>query len=119
MKQTILVVEDYEDSRYMMKIRLEKMGFRVLEATDGYEALDIIKEHQPDLILMDLSLPLMDGLATTRYIKDMKEGVPIVAVTAHKNYYGDKAIEAGCDEIIAKPVEINELKATLSHYLAV
>jgi CheY-like chemotaxis protein len=118
MKRTILLVEDYEDARLMMKLRLEKLGYRVLEATDGYEALDLIKEHEPDLVLMDLSLPLMDGLTATRYIKDMKDGVPVVAVTAHKNYYGEKAIEAGCDEVIAKPVEFNTLKTTISHYLS-
>jgi CheY-like chemotaxis protein len=116
MKRTILLVEDYEDARLMMKLRLEKLGYRVLEATDGYEALDLIKEHEPDLVLMDLSLPLMDGLTATRYIKDMKDGVPVV--TAHKNYYGEKAIEAGCDEVIAKPVEFNTLKTTISHYLS-
>lgn len=117
MIRTILVVEDYEDARFMMKFRLEKLGFRVLEAADGYEAIDVLKEHNPDLVLMDLSLPLMDGLTATRYIKDMKQGVPVVAVTAHTNYYGDKAIEAGCDEVISKPVEFEKLETAISHYL--
>ena len=117
MIRTILVVEDYEDARFMMKFRLEKLGFRVLEAADGYEAIDVLKEHNPDLVLMDLSLPLMDGLTATRYIKDMKQGVPVVAVTAHTNYYCEKAIEAGCDEVISKPVEFDKLQTAISHYL--
>ncbi len=119
MPNTILIVEDYEDTRRLYKRMLEERGFRVLEAADGYEAVQCAKEEQPDLILMDMSLPWMDGLAATRRIKDMVESmeVPVIGITAHGNFYNDKAIDAGCDSIISKPVDIETLDSVISLYL--
>ena len=120
MAKKVLIVEDYEDTREFMKILLESYGYRVIEAADGIEAIDRVKQHHPDLILMDISLPVVDGLTATRAIRqfDVAAKVPIIAVTAFgKNYY-KKAIEAGCNDLIDKPVDFDSLEPILKSYLA-
>lgn len=121
MAKKVLIVEDYEDTREFMKILLESYGYRVIEATDGIEAIDRVREYHPDLILMDISLPVVDGLTATRAIREFDEQsrkVPIIAVTAFgKNYY-KKAIEAGCNDLIDKPVDFDSLEPILRSYLA-
>jgi CheY-like chemotaxis protein len=84
--QTILVVEDSDDTRYFMRLALEDLGYLIVEAEDGKQAIDIAESERPDLILMDLSLPVMDGLAATKRIRDSEKlaGIPIIAVTAHQ-----------------------------------
>lgn len=118
--KTILIVEDYEDVRDFMKIILESYGYKVIEATDGIEAIDRFKNFHPDLILMDISLPFVDGLTATKTIREFDEGVhiPIIAVTAFGKLYYDRAIEAGCNDLIDKPVDFNVLEPVLSKYLA-
>jgi CheY-like chemotaxis protein len=119
MANTILVVEDYEDARSLYRKMLEDVGFSVIEAADGYDALERVKEYSPNLILMDMALPSMDGLAATRRIKEMTEmkDVPIIGITAHGNFYNERAMEAGCDAIITKPIESNTLYSMISLYL--
>lgn len=120
MLKKVLIVEDYEDTREFMKFLLESYGYQVIEAADGIEAVDRAKQQCPDLILMDISLPVVDGLTATRTIRQSRnqEQMPIIAVTAFgKNYY-DKAIEAGCNDLIDKPVDFDVLEPILSHYLA-
>ena len=119
MANTILVVEDYEDARRLYRKMLEDIGFSVIEAIDGYEALEQAKENCPHLILMDMALPSMDGLAATRRIKEMTEmeNVPIIGITAHGNFYNERALEAGCDAVITKPIEPNTLYSMISLYL--
>ncbi|HEY0458208.1 MAG TPA: response regulator [Pyrinomonadaceae bacterium] len=120
MAKKVLIVEDYEDTREFMKILLESYGYKVIEAADGIEAIDRVKQHHPDLILMDISLPVVDGLTATRAIRefDADYKVPIIAVTAFgKNYY-TKAIEAGCNDLIDKPVDFDSLEPILRSYLA-
>lgn len=120
MAKKVLIVEDYEDTREFMKILLESYGYKVIEAADGIEAIDRVKQYQPDLILMDISLPVVDGLTATRAIRefDAAAKVPIIAVTAFgKNYY-NKAIEAGCNDLIDKPVDFDSLEPILRSYLA-
>ena len=121
MSKKVLIVEDYEDTREFMKILLESYGYKVIEAADGIEAIDRVKQHHPDLILMDISLPVVDGLTATRAIREFDEEsrkVPIIAVTAFgKNYY-KKAIEAGCNDLIDKPVDFDSLEPILRSYLA-
>ncbi len=119
MLNTILVVEDHDDSRRLYKHMLEEAGFSVIEATDGYEALEQCKEKHPNVILMDMALPSMDGLAATRRIKDMLEmdNVPIIGITAHGNFYNDRAIEAGCDAIVSKPIDLDKLKSIISFFM--
>ena len=111
MRKTILIVEDYEDTRSFMKFIVESYGYRVIEASDGIEAVDRFKQFHPDLILMDISLPVVDGLIAAKTIREFgdSEKVPIIAVTAFGKLYYKQAMEAGCDELIDKPVDFEML----------
>src|SRR4051794_5139904 len=105
----ILIVEDNEENWDILSRRLGRRGYEVVIARDGAQAVAMALSEAPDLILMDMNLPLIDGWEATRRIKATPEagGVPIIAVTAH-GMVGDreKALEAGCDEHHAKPVEL-------------
>jgi CheY-like chemotaxis protein len=118
MSKKVLIVEDYEDTRSFMKFLLESYGYQVFEAQDGIEALDRVKQHHPDLILMDISLPFVDGLTATRTIRDFEEGakVPIIAVTAFGKTYHNQSIEAGCNGLLNKPLDFNTLEHFLDQY---
>lgn len=117
---TIMVVEDFEDNRFMMRRLLEMSGYHVLEAVNGEEAVEIAKRERPSLILMDLSLPLLDGLAATRRIRLEEElrDVPIVAVSAHDtaDFHAD-ALAAGCNDYVTKPIDFDQLEALLGKLL--
>jgi CheY-like chemotaxis protein len=108
----ILLVEDNELNRDMLSRRLERKGFQVLIAVDGEQGIEIAQREAPDLILMDMSLPILDGWEATRRIKagaDTKS-IPVIALTAHalSEDYG-KAMEAGCDDYDTKPIELARL----------
>lgn len=121
MGKKVLIVEDYEDTREFMKFLLEAYGYQVLEAADGIEAIDKVKQDQPDLVLMDISLPVVDGLTATRAIREFERDakLPIIAVTAFgKNYY-QRAIEAGCNDLIDKPIDFDILEPILNQYLPI
>ena len=121
MLKTVLLVEDYDDTREMMKYLLEDvLEHRVIEAIDGSEAVEQARQVRPDLILMDISMPVMDGIEATRLIKQLDgyTDVPIVAITGHTEKYQNEAIKAGVTEVISKPVNLEDLKPILSHYLA-
>jgi two-component system, cell cycle response regulator DivK len=109
---TVLVVEDFEDNRFMMRRLLEMSGYRVIEAVNGKQAVEAAISERPDLILMDLSLPMLDGLAATRRIREA-EGlgrVPIVAVSAHDSAdFHTEALAAGCNEYVTKPIDFDHL----------
>ena len=108
-RKKILVVEDNEDNRHILVYRLRKIGdFDILEATHGEEALNIIATNPPDLMFLDLKLPVLDGWETARRIRAMEgpiRNLPIIALTAQA-MVGDeeKALAAGCDDYIAKPI---------------
>jgi two-component system sensor histidine kinase/response regulator len=121
MSKTILVVEDTEDSREFMKTVLEMFGFAVIEAENGQQAVRSVVEHQPDLILMDISMPVMDGLTATKAIRkfDALIDVPIIAVTAHGKAFYEKAIEAGCNDLIPKPIDFDMFQPVIERYLAI
>jgi CheY-like chemotaxis protein len=108
----ILLVEDDEMNRDMLSRRLERRGYQVVIALDGDQAVVMTRSEAPDLILMDMSLPVLDGWEATRQIRAASETrtVPIIALTAHA-MQGDreKAIEAGCDDYDTKPVEFQRL----------
>jgi two-component system cell cycle response regulator DivK len=108
----ILYVEDNEDNVYVLKSRLTRAGHTVLVAPDGVQAVTMAAAERPDLILMDLSLPVLDGWEATRRIKSGLETrhIPVIALTAHA-MAGDreKAIAAGCDDFDTKPVEMPRL----------
>jgi two-component system, cell cycle response regulator DivK len=112
----ILYVEDNEDNAYMLKRRLERAGFEVVVAPDGEQGLALAREQRPDLILMDLSLPVLDGWEATRRLKgaEATRTIPVIALSAHA-MPGDreKALEAGCDDYDAKPVNLPSLLAKI------
>ena len=115
-----LVVEDFEDSRFMMRRLLEMAGYKVLEASDGEQAVQMAVESRPSLILMDLSLPKLDGLAATRQIRQKKglKRVPILAVSAHDSPESrTEALEAGCNEYVTKPIDFDQLHALLQRFV--
>jgi CheY-like chemotaxis protein len=108
----ILVVEDYEDTLLLMRMMLEQRGYRVVEAADGEEAVEVARRERPDIILMDLSLPKLDGLAASRRIREdpQTRDVVIVAVTAHvEPQYRQDALGAGMDAFVTKPIDFNWL----------
>ena len=113
---TVLVVEDYDDVRRMLKFLLESEKFRVLEAASGIEALEILKHQRPDVILTDLSLPGFDGFETIRRIRaiDTFQNTPIIVLTAYtgSSVY-ETAIRAGSNYFMNKPVDFDELASLL------
>ncbi|MCE7948062.1 MAG: response regulator [Chloroflexi bacterium CFX4] len=120
MGSRILVVEDNPDNRILIADVLDSMDYEVIIATDGEEGVKKASSDRPDLILMDISLPQMDGLTATRHIKEMPElkHIPIIALTAHA-MVGDRerALEAGCDDYVSKPIDLKELATKLTHFL--
>ena len=118
--QTVLLVEDTEDNRFMMRRLLEMTGYRVVEAMNGEEAVKLAKRESPNLILMDLSLPVIDGLAATRLIRKLPQlkSTPIIAVSAHDTSdFQSEAIEAGCNTYVTKPIDFNELEELIAKLL--
>lgn len=110
--QTVLIVEDSDDARYFMRLSLEQLGYLILEADNGAKAVEMAQLERPDIILMDLSLPIMDGLTATEKIRAMDGlgGVPIVAVTAHQELdFREGAKAAGFDAYVTKPIDIDFL----------
>jgi CheY-like chemotaxis protein len=119
-KELFLVVEDFEDSRFMMRRLLEMAGHAVVEATDGEQAIQMALEKHPDVILMDLSLPKLDGLAATKRIRARRgfRNVPILAVSAHDGPDSRAAaLEAGCNDYVTKPIDFDQLKKTIDRLL--
>lgn len=106
--KTVLLVEDNEDNRIVYRTILEHVGYNVIEAHDGEEGVTRARGSLPDLILMDISIPKMDGWQATRQIKanDLTASIPIIALTAHAlDEDRRKASQAGCDGYLAKPIE--------------
>lgn len=120
-KGTILYVEDNPDNRLLVRRILLSEDYSLLEATDAMDALNVLKTAQPDLILMDINMPDMDGYTLTAKIKSMPgfERVPILAVTANV-MRGDKekTLEAGCDGYIQKPLDIEQLTREIEKFIS-
>jgi len=116
----ILVVEDNQDNRDLVVKVLNIHGYQVIEAVDGQEAMEKAKAEKPDLILMDLYLPKIDGYEATRILKGDRDlrSIPIIALTAHA-MKGDmeKALAAGCDGYISKPIDVRQLPEQIKHFL--
>ena len=117
----ILVVEDNEMNRDMLTRRLERKGFEVVVAINGKAGIDMASSSNPDIILMDLSLPVIDGWEATRQIKadPATQSIPVIALTAHA-MAGDeqKALEAGCDDYDTKPIDLSRLLGKIENLLA-
>ena len=116
----ILYVEDNEDNVYMLSRRLKRKGFEIVVAVDGEQGVEMASSEKPDLILMDLSLPKMDGWTATKRIKsnnDLKS-IPIIALSAHAmEEHKQRAIESGCNDYDTKPVDIDRLLSKIEAQL--
>ncbi|HEX8560284.1 MAG TPA: response regulator [Pyrinomonadaceae bacterium] len=117
---TILVVEDYEDTSLAMRLALEGKGYHILEASDGERAVEVASRERPDVVLMDLNLPVLDGFSATGRIRadpQLKETV-IVAVTAyHDPELRARALSAGCNAFVTKPIDFEWLGDLISNLL--
>jgi len=117
---TVLIVEDSEDARYFMRLALEDLGYLIIEAEDGAKAVTVAQQERPDVILMDLSLPIMDGIAATQKIRasDGLHGVPVIAVTAHQETdFRTGAKAAGFDAYVTKPIDVDFLSELIKGLL--
>jgi two-component system, cell cycle response regulator DivK len=117
---TVLIVEDSDDARYFMRLALEDMGFLIVEAENGARAVEVAQEERPDIILMDLSLPIMDGIRATEKIRasDGLGSIPVIAVTAHQETdFREGAKAAGFNAYITKPVDIDFLSDLINGLL--
>lgn len=119
---TILVAEDDDDNRDILRILLSLRGFDVVEAADGQQAVELARATRPDLILMDLKMPVLNGLAAARAIRQQPEphlrAVPIVALSAyHSLQHGAVALAAGCDDYVLKPIDYEQLEAVIAKLL--
>jgi CheY-like chemotaxis protein len=119
MGKIILIVEDSRDFRGVLRFLLEEDGHTVLEAENGQAAVDIAKNQLPDLILMDIAMPIMDGLEAAKTIRklDGAARLPIIAITAYWSFYYSKAKDVGFDDLINKPVEPMALIPYINRYL--
>jgi len=109
---TILLIEDNEMNRDMLSRRLERKGYRVVTAEDGKQGVELAEQIRPDLILMDMSLPVLDGWEATRLLKSSEatKHIPVIALTAHAMTSDEeKAYQAGCDDFDTKPVVLERL----------
>jgi CheY-like chemotaxis protein len=120
LSRTILIVEDNEMNRDMLSRRLQRRGFTTLIATDGAQGLEMARAERPDLVIMDMGLPVLDGWEVTRRLKasDETKGIPVIALTADA-LKGDreKALTAGCDEFATKPVDFTRLLTKMESLL--
>jgi two-component system cell cycle response regulator DivK len=112
MSKKVLIAEDTTDSREMLKFLLEVDGYDVVEAQDGFEAVEKAVEEKPDLILMDVAMPVLDGLQAVEAIRQHEDlrRTPVIAVTAFGDFYKERACKAGCNAVIQKPVEFDQLQ---------
>ena len=120
MSKRILVVEDHEDNRQILRDLLSSVGYEMLEADNGEQGVAAAVAERPDLILMDIQLPILDGYEATRRIKSDPElrGIPIIVVTSYAlSGDEDKARTAGCDAYVAKPYSPRKLLATIQGFL--
>lgn len=119
-RRTILVVEDDRDIRELLRLTLEVAGYDVIEAENGVDGIAAARQYEPDAILMDMSMPFMDGCQSARRIRQNPRlaKIPIIACTAYNRWeWRGKALLAGCTDFLPKPVDSNKLLAMLSRYL--
>jgi CheY-like chemotaxis protein len=118
---TILVVDDNANLRQLITVQLEMSGYKVVVAENGREAVDLVRRGCPDLILMDIQMPVMDGLDSTRIIRSIRElcRMPIIAFSAYGDYGENReaALEAGCTAYVSKTVGITQLPSIVERYL--
>ncbi|HEX5833043.1 MAG TPA: response regulator [Pyrinomonadaceae bacterium] len=117
---SVLLAEDSQDTRNMLKRAFEMKGYRVFEAADGQEALEKARQHRPSLVVMDLNMPVLDGLEAIKHLREQEapgEQVPIVAITAFDvPGMEDAALETGCNRYLRKPLDLDELDSALRSF---
>ena len=119
-RPTVLVAENDEDNRFMLRVLLEMKGYRVVEARDGQEAIEVAQTERPGLILTDLQMPRLGGFAITRYLRQHPQlrKVPIVVVSGHDpTHHRTLALAAGCTAYLVKPIDFDHLEKLLSDLL--
>jgi len=116
---TILIAEDHDDVRNLTKMMVEMLGYKVIEASDGFEALEIARKHRPDLILMDIAMPVMNGVIASKLIRETRacHNTPIVAVTAYSSEYLYNADSVTFDKVLEKPVELTDIEQVIQEFL--
>ena len=118
---TVLVAEDSADTRAVLMRALTLWGYHVVEAADGREAVEVAVKECPDLVVMDLNMPVMDGLAATERIRELRDrcgNIPVVAVTAYDTYgMREAALEVGCNAYILKPLDLDEFESVIAGLL--
>jgi CheY-like chemotaxis protein len=118
--RTILVVDDFDDTRLLLRTWLRRKGYRVVEAENGNEAIAKVQDAHPDLVIMDVEMPELDGLAATRLIRTLKNSaeLPIVAVSAYgADLFREQALAAGCNDYMSTPFEPDELEKLIRSLL--
>lgn len=120
MSKKVLVVEDHADIRKMMSIYLKLFKYEVIEAADGYEAVEKALEHRPDAVLLDLAMPVLDGVDSARAMRLTEElaDTPIVCITAYRDFYKQRAKDAGCNAVLQKPIDFGQLDALLREHMS-
>ncbi len=116
MPTTILIAEDYDDNRELLKLLLMTANYEVREATNGYECVDAVRQNPPDLIMVDLSMPGLDGWEVFKQLRSdsATAHIPCVAVTAHTDRDCEKALQVGFDAFVAKPFKTEEMLETVA-----
>ncbi|HEY8562771.1 MAG TPA: response regulator [Pyrinomonadaceae bacterium] len=119
MSKTILIVEDHEDFRQILSGILAEFGYRVREATNGHEALRSVQQSVPDMVLMDLSMPKMDGVTAARRIRNLPEtqAMPLICMTTYGEPFRQAALEAGFNELLPKPFDIDLLIKIINRFI--
>ncbi len=119
-RKVILIIEDDEDSRFLLKYYLSEINYEVVEAKDGKEGIQIVKSKKPDLILIDIMMPVMDGNTATKIIREDTQfnNIPIVALTANTSEdEKQRSIDAGCNDFIEKPLDLNILTEVIKKHI--
>ena len=119
-RYTIILAEDTEDIRVLLKVVLEMRGYRVVEAVDGQQVLDLVSRERPDLILMDLNMPVLDGWEATRRLRKdpAMRAIPIIALSAYcSGGWEEKALAAGCTSCVVKPIDSHSLDKVIMQFL--
>lgn len=115
----ILVVDDHDDNREILKVFLARSGFKVVEARNGLEAVMVATKESPDLIIMDLAMPVMDGYAAVRLMRKLPKSfrIPLIACTGHGTSHQALAMKNGFDEFLTKPIDFDLLESTITRLL--
>jgi CheY-like chemotaxis protein len=115
---TVLVADDNDDTRQMFQVLLVARGYRVLEASDGEQAIEVIQRENPGLVLLDLGLPRLNGLRVIHRLRSELKliDVPLVVISGYDNHF-DTALAAGCDDYLVKPVDLDRLEVILDYYV--